>query len=145
MTPEFEYQHIREETRAEHSLIANRLTWYVTSQSFLVTAFAISRGSGFTWHHWFSTILLPLVALVTSLLVLPSLVGARKTIQLWHKRQRDFFTRNPDFKTAFELKRASWIESQGTLFPIVLPLLFAVFWLVIHLASCRLSLPNLSL
>ena len=135
MTPEFEYQHIREEVRAEHSLIANRLTWYVTSQSFLVTAFAISRGSGFTWHLWFSTTLLPLVAFVTSLLILPSVAGARKTIKLWHERQGNFFIRNPEFKAAFELKRASWIESQGLLFPTVVPLLFAVFWLVIHLAS----------
>ena len=145
MTPEFEYQQIRDETRAEHSLIANRLTWYVTSQSFLVTAFAISRGSGFTWHRWFSTTLLPLVAFVTSMLILPSIVGALKTIRLWHQKQKDFFAHNPEFKTAFELHRASWIESLGLLFPVVVPLLFAAFWLVIHLTSCRCFLPNLSL
>ena len=138
MAPEYEYQHIREEIRGEHSLITNRLTWYVTSQSFLVTAFAISRGSGFTWHHWFSTTLLPLVAFVNSLLILPSIVGARKTIKLWHEKQTGFFQRNQEFKIAFNLQRASWIESQGLLFPTVVPLGFAVFWLVIHLASYRL-------
>ena len=138
MTPDSEYQQIRDEIRAEHSLIANRLTWYVTSQSFLVSAFAISRGNGFHWHPWFSTLLLPLVALITSLLVLPSIVGARKTIQLWHEKQRAFFARNPEFSAAFELKRASWIETQGMLFPTVIPLVFAAFWLVVHLASYRL-------
>lgn len=138
MTPDSEYQKIRDEIRAEHSLIANRLTWYVTSQSFLVSAFAISRGNGFNWHHWFSTLLLPLVALITSLLVLPTLVGARKTIQLWHEKQRAFFARNPDFSAAFELKRAAWVKSHGMLFPIVVPVVFALFWFVIHLASYRL-------
>jgi len=138
VSPEFEYQQIRDETRSEHTLIANRLTWYVTSQSFLVTAFAISRGSGFTWHHWFSTTLLPLIAFVTSLLILPSIVGARRTIKLWHEKQRAFLERNPDFKAAFELHRAPWIESQGLLFPTVVPLVFAVFWLIVHLASRQL-------
>src|SRR5438067_2429619 len=42
LDPLIEYQRFRDEIRAEHSLIANRLTWYVTSQSFLVSAFAIS-------------------------------------------------------------------------------------------------------
>jgi hypothetical protein len=135
MTPEFQYEQIRNEIRAEHSLIANRLTWYVTSQSFLVTAFAISRGAGFTWHSWFSTTLLPLVAFASSLLVFPSVVGARNTIRLWHGKQKDFFARHPEFQAAFDLQRASWIESQGLLFPIVIPLIFAAFWVVVHCTS----------
>ena len=138
VTPEFEYQQIRDETRAEHTLIANRLTWYVTSQSFLVSAFAISRGSGFTWHPWFSTLLLPLIAFITSVLILPSIAGARKTIRLWHEKQRAFLARHPEFKAAFELKRAWWIESLGLLFPTAVPLVFAAFWLVVHLASAHL-------
>jgi hypothetical protein len=135
MNPDFEYEQIRNEIRAEHSLIANRLTWYVTSQSFLVTAFAISRGAGFSWHPWFSTTLLPLVALASSLLIFPSVVGARNTIRLWHEKQRGFFARHPEFEAAFHLQRASWIESQGLLFPIVIPLIFAAFWVVVHCAS----------
>lgn len=135
MSPESEYQKIREEIRAEHALIANRLTWYVTSQSFLVSAFAISSGSAFTWHHWFSTLLLPLIALTTSVTIYPSILGARKTIHLWHEKQRGFFARHPEFSAAFELKRASWIESQGMLFPAVVPLLFAAFWSVVYVAS----------
>jgi hypothetical protein len=138
MTPDFEYQCIRDEIRAEHSLIANRLTWFVTSQSFVVSAFAISRGAGFTWHAWFSTTLIPLVALVSTVLVFPSIAGARTTIRLWHKKQRDFFERHPDFQAAFQLKRAAWIESQALLFPIGIPLIFAAFWCVVHLASYRL-------
>jgi len=135
LSPETEYQHIRDEIRAEHSLIANRLTWYVTSQSFLVTAFTISRGNSFTWHPWFSTTLLPLIAFLSSVFVFPSIVGARNTIKLWHLKQKEFLRRHADFQEAFQLERASWIESQGLLFPLMMPLIFAAFWLTIHCAS----------
>jgi hypothetical protein len=135
LPPGSEYQAIRDEIRAEHTLIANRLTWFVTSQSFLVTAFAISRGNGFHWHPWFSTIMLPTLGFVSAALVFPSIVGASKTIQLWHQKQSDFFTRHAAFKTAFALQRALWIESRGLLFPKLIPLLFGAFWLVIFSAS----------
>src|SRR5438094_4527619 len=91
LDPRFIYQNLREEIRAEHTLIANRLSWYVTSQSFLVTAFAISRGAGFTWFHWFSTLLLPIIGFVSSALILPSILGACFTITLCHDKQRTFF------------------------------------------------------
>ncbi len=135
MTPESEYQKIREEIRSEHALIANRLTWYVTSQSFLVSAFAISCGSGFTWHHWFPTLLLPLIALTTSVTIYPSILGALKTIHLWREKQSEFFALHPDISAAFDLKRPKWIVSQAMLFPAVVPLLFAAFWIVIYFAS----------
>jgi hypothetical protein len=39
MDPMFEYNKIREEIRSEYTLITGRLSWFVTSQSFLVSAF----------------------------------------------------------------------------------------------------------
>src|SRR2546423_15555296 len=100
--PSFEYQIIREEIRAEHSLIANRLSWYVTSQSFLVTAFAISRGNGFVWFHWFSTLLLPIIGFFSSALIFPSILGACSTIKLWHEKQRILFEQHSEFRVALE-------------------------------------------
>src|SRR2546430_16780936 len=98
MSPDFEYEKIREEIRSEHALIANRLTWYVTSQSFRVTAFAISRGAGFTWFHWFSTLLLPIIGFVSSALIFPSILGACSTIKLWHDKQRTLFEQHRELK-----------------------------------------------
>lgn len=135
LEPTFEYQNIHEEIRSEYSLIANRLSWYVTSQSFLVTAFAISRGSGFTWFHWFSTILLPAIGILASVLIYPSIVGACETIKLWHMKQDAFYDRHKGFKDAFELKRAAWIIPQGVVFPKLMPVLFGLFWLVVLVAS----------
>jgi len=135
ISPQSEYQQLRDEIRAEHTLIANRLTWYVTSQSFLVTAFTISRGAGFNWFHWYSTTLLPALGFVASLLIFPSIVGACETIRLWHRKQHEFFAREPSFKTAFHLQRPYWIEARGLLFPKCIPGLFGSFWLAVHFAS----------
>lgn len=135
MEPLIHYEKIREEIRAEYSLIASRLTWFVTSQSFLVSAFAISRANGFTWFSWFSTLLLPSVGLLLTGLTLPSIAGACRTIDAWHQKQRCFFADHPDFSNIFELQRALWVEQQGLLLPQLLPLLFAAFWLVIGVAS----------
>jgi len=135
LSPQSEYQQIREEIRAEHVLISNRLTWYVTSQSFLVSAFAISCGSGFTWFKWFPAVLLPMIGLTASCLIFPSIVGASQTIRLWHQKQREFFAREPEFSKAFLLERKSHIDSRGLWFPRFMPLLFGSFWLIVFGAS----------
>jgi len=135
MEPRFEYEKIREEIRSEYMLITSRLTWFVTSQSFLVSAFAISQANGFVWFRWFSTLLLPAVALLLTLLALPAIVSACKTIELWHQKQAAFFARQPEFREAFVLARKPWMEEQGLLFPQLMPILFAVFWLVIPIVT----------
>ncbi len=135
VSPQSEYQALRDEIHAEHTLIANRLTWYVTSQSFLVSAFAISRGTGFSWFSWFSTMLLPAIGLTASLLIFPSIVGACATLRLWHAKQDEFFTRQPEYRRAFHLHRPHWVEARGLLFPKFMPLLFGSFWLTVHIAS----------
>ena len=136
---QFQHQTIRDEIRAEHTLIANRLAWYVTSQSFLVTAFAISRGNGFVWFPWFSTILLPAIGFTASALIFPSIAGACQTIKLWHRKQRAFFESNPEFKHAFSLERPKWIDTHGLLFPKLMPLLFGLFWAIVAIGSIYLK------
>jgi hypothetical protein len=134
LSSSFECQMIRDEIRSEFGLIANRLSWYVTSQSFLVTAFAISRGIGFNWFSWFST-LLPALGLISSVMIFPSIVAASKTIDLWHQRYKQFLEQNPEFKQAFDLHRPSWIHTLSLLFPTLIPPLFGLFWVVILTAS----------
>ncbi len=137
LSPSFEYQAIRDEIRAEHSLIASRLSWYVTSQSFLVTAFAISCGNNFRWFSWFSTLLLPSIGFLSSLLIFPSIVAACRTIELWHSKQTRFFESHAEFKKAFDLKRQSWVHRQSLLFPKLIPLLFGSLWLIIFICGSR--------
>lgn len=44
---------IREEIQAEHSLISQRLSWYVGAQSFLLTAYAIAWNQHHEWRPFF--------------------------------------------------------------------------------------------
>ena len=135
LTPGSEFQMIRDEVKAEHTLISSRLAWYVTSQSFLMTAFAISRGAGFRWFSWFSAVLLPLTGVLSSWLIFPSILAARQTIHLWHLKQARFFEVHPEFKAAFELRRNSRLHTESLLFPTWMPVLFGLFWFVIIIAS----------
>jgi hypothetical protein len=66
---------LREDIHAENVLIASRVTWYVTSQAFLLTAYATSWNAGFTWQYFFHQVL-PLAAIALSVLILASISGA---------------------------------------------------------------------
>lgn len=66
---------LREDIHAEDTLIASRVTWYVTSQAFLLTAYATSWNAGFAWPTFFHQVL-PLAAIVLSALILASIHAA---------------------------------------------------------------------
>lgn len=68
-------QALREDIQAEDQLIASRVTWYVTSQAFILTAYATSWNAGFAWQAFFHRIL-PLAAIVLSVLILASIYAA---------------------------------------------------------------------
>ena len=135
LEPSFEYQTIRSEIQAEHSLISNRLNWYVTAQSFLIIAFAIAEATGFTWFRWFPRLLLPFLGLPCSLLIFPSIAAACSTIELWHEKQDDFFKNHGEFKNAFRLERKPLSHPVSLLFPKLIPILFGLFWLIVLIAS----------
>jgi hypothetical protein len=66
---------LREDIQAEDTLIASRVTWYVTSQAFLLTAYATSWSNGFEWPAFFHSVL-PLAAIVLSALIFASIYAA---------------------------------------------------------------------
>jgi hypothetical protein len=68
-------QSLREDIHAENTLIASRVTWYVTSQAFLLTAYATSWNGGFLWPSFFHRVL-PVAAIVLSIVILASISAA---------------------------------------------------------------------
>lgn len=70
-----ELKALREEIRAEDNLIASRVTWYVTSQAFLLTAYATSWNANFQWPAFFHSVL-PLAAIVLSTVIFASIYAA---------------------------------------------------------------------
>jgi hypothetical protein len=89
----------REEIKHEFNLLSNRVSSYVTSQSFLVTAFALSMGnSNPRWGSLFRLIfplVLSLLGIVVSIQAWPGIKGACDIISLWHEKQNRLFAEDP--------------------------------------------------
>ena len=87
------------EDRHEWTLLSNRLSSYITSQSFLVTGYALAMGnSNPKWSGCFTLLFPSLVALLglaTSWCVYPGITGATTIIALWHKKERRLFLAEP--------------------------------------------------
>ena len=85
------YQLFRDRIEHEDNLIMQRLSWLMASQSFLFTAYAIvtngltaSRSPGgniYVNHLAVLAKIVPVVALVNSLLILIAILGALKAIR----------------------------------------------------------------
>ena len=75
LTPADALRALREDIQAENTLIASRVTWYVTSQAFLLTAYATSWNAGFVWPGFFHRAL-PIAAIVLSAVILASIMRA---------------------------------------------------------------------
>lgn len=86
LTPADALRSLREDIQAEHTLIASRVTWYVTSQAFLLTAYATSWNAGFQWPGFFHRVL-PVAAIVLSLVILASIYAATWAQDMYLREQ----------------------------------------------------------
>lgn len=141
---------LREDIRAEDILIASRVTWYVTSQAFLLTAYATSWNAGFGWQHFFHQVL-PVAAIALSLLIFASIYAATWAQDVYLREQKALIA---EAKAAVDLSPsealalaayertmvANRTDAAGRLVggrihalvriaPIVLPIGFSLLWL----------------
>ena len=93
-------QYYRQENRHEWNLLSSRVSSYITSQSFLVTAYAVAMGNqNSKWGNWFTLIfplIVSIIGVATSWRAAPGINGAVKILKLWHKKQDRLFFQNPD-------------------------------------------------
>jgi len=87
--------HYRSENIHEWALLSNRVSAYITSQSFLVTAYAISMGNLDPHFRWFFPPTLCLVGLLSSIRAYPGIEGATIIISQWRRKQDRLFLLNP--------------------------------------------------
>jgi hypothetical protein len=83
---------LREDIQAEDTLIASRMTWYVTSQAFLLTAYATSWNAGFRWQYFFHQVL-PLAAIALSAIILMSVYAATWAQDVYLREQMTLVSR----------------------------------------------------
>jgi len=124
------FKFTREEIKFQHTLLGYRVSWYVASQAFLVTGFAISAPAAdrsFVVFNWFSYFVLPVMGIILSLLILPAMRAARDRINdIWLLLVRYKFT-----NLMPALDRPSHTASLQ--FAVRVPKVFIFFWAVLIL------------
>lgn len=77
------YLYLREELRFERQWLGSRMTYYMTSQSFLLTTAAIARAVDWNGVYWFSMGLVSLVGIAASAVRLNSIHAAYERMDRW--------------------------------------------------------------
>jgi hypothetical protein len=80
---------LKDDIQAENTLITSRTTWYVTSQAFLLTAYATSWTANFGWPHFFHEAL-PLAAIAISVIIYASVSAATWAQDVYIREQSEF-------------------------------------------------------
>jgi hypothetical protein len=129
--PKDAFEVVHREIHYEHSLISSRMTWYVTSQSFLMTAFAVagSQGHRFAWlAQWF----IPVLGLATSTIIAPSVWAAIGAMQQLRGESTKLLNETGLNRIPFGRihEQNKWFHSLGMLPAKIIPALFAVSWIV---------------
>ncbi|HXT12340.1 MAG TPA: hypothetical protein VN873_12320 [Candidatus Angelobacter sp.] len=135
LSPLERYQVFRNRIEHEDNLVMQRLSWLMASQSFLFTAYAIvtngmtnapaTPGNVFVNHLVVLGRIIPVVALLNSLLIFISIVAALKAI---HQLRFDY-ERHPEILRTVPLQTSRFVRSLGLSAPVLLPLLFLAVWL----------------
>ncbi|MDB9410374.1 hypothetical protein PN434_17965 [Microcystis aeruginosa CS-558/01A06] len=134
------YGLIDQEIHREHNLIANRMNWYVTSQSFLMAAFAISGNNNY--RLGFLSISLPILGIVTSFIIGVSLYAAIAAMALLKTEKKRILKQDKylgnisTFKARFVDNEHTWIHRWGIFPARSIPVLFFIFWFIfLYLAT----------
>lgn len=93
-----ELKKVRDEIQFENGMLASRLSAYLTSQSFLVIAFAGSAGAGWTKPGVFLLLVplpLALLGLMLSFDALRMMQSSFRVIARWHARQFHILSQRP--------------------------------------------------
>jgi len=96
-------EYYRNETMHEYSLLGQRVSWYVTCQSFLIIAFSSGMGNSNTYFRLGVGLILPTLGIVTSILIKPSIDGAIAIINKWGEKEYEVL--QDDKLEDFKIKR----------------------------------------
>ena len=127
------------EFHREHNLINNRMTWYVTSQSFLAIAVA---GAGQANHSlvWLVSVI-PIVGLAVSGFTYASILAALSVQETLRKKKDElidsFFAQNDHTEEQKAIAIEPWgirgggVQKYGMYAPKFIPIVMMVFWILV--------------
>lgn len=127
----------REEIKFESGVLTSRLMTYITSQSFLVSAYAVSMNNlqpywGGTYRLAFPFIL-SATGLLLSVQAYPGIAGACRIVKQWHIKQNDLLEAHPELNDYLILHRKGMAQVYGRSlwFAQSSPWLFGLVWLLL--------------
>jgi hypothetical protein len=141
---------LQQNIQAEHTLIASRVTWYVTSQAFLLSAYATSWNAGFQRPLFFHSVL-PIAAIMLSVVIFASIYAATWAQDAYLREQaalvarlKNEVTMSPAELIALATYERTMVSNRtsahgkaigglihaiGRITPLVLPVGFSAVWL----------------
>jgi hypothetical protein len=140
---------VHQEIHCEHSLISHRMTWYVTSQSFLMASFTIAAVNSVTPNahtrlFWLA-IFIPILGILSSGIVLVSLYAAIASMHKLKLKENEILegmdsyipfskirgdiSKSYDFNLFDYIKSFRTIHVRGMLPPMLFPSLFILSWI----------------
>jgi hypothetical protein len=129
------YKMCREESRHEFEILSGRMSTFILSQSFLVSAFAVAMGNlNPKWGHTFRIAfpgLICVMGLVLSFRAEPGITAACNMIRHWHHRQDTILETDEELQKyyGFQPKDQSRIHARDILFAQTAPYIFGMAWL----------------
>lgn len=126
----------REEVKHEYNVLTGRLTTYITSQAFLVNAYAVSMNN--TNSHWgtiYQAILPSALCIFGFLLTLQAYFGIDavcKIIQAWHAHQLELLDAHPelDHWTILGQSNIRHVNSKSLTFARYSTWIFGLAWIL---------------
>lgn len=141
------FQYVRGEIQHEHTLLLGRVSWYITCQSFLITVYAVTYSNS-RQPNWFSNFVLPLLAVIVSILAYFMIEGATKTINMWGTMRTKLVSVSapspghgldpviiPRWRS--DAKTRDFIHERALWFPRFIPIVFSAFWILVSIASSK--------
>ncbi len=139
------YKMCREEGKHEFDILAGRLNTFITSQSFLVSAYAVSmNNSEAHWGHLYRLIfptLLSVMGLILSVRALPGISAAVLMIRHWHRRQDGLLEADEELQKYYALQpqEQTLIHARDIWFAQTSPYIFGVAWILFGALALILS------
>ena len=135
------YSVLRDQIEHEDNLIGLRLSWFVTAQSFLFTAYAIVISNFGPAHPQWAlaqmrklAIVIPIVAMLTCLLIYAAIIGGLLAIRNLHRLYGKYFG-PPSAACLPPVQGYRHTQFMGQATPLLLPLVFLTVWLVLLITS----------
>jgi hypothetical protein len=133
------YQMIRSQIEHEDNLINQRVSWFVTAQAFLFTAYAIVlnaspqvRLQSFATQQEILFSLIPVVAIGVSILIYITIIAAMLAMANLRRMVKDHVD-DSTLLPPVQGYRQTFFLGQAT--PILIPFLFMISWIVLLLKS----------